>query len=692
MVDVKAGPAGRRGLRRDDVGGDQGPRRAEGRVGHFGRGDALLGDHHRRVSARRRSAHGARRHERGRRRRRPSARRRRRSRRNTSSPTSPTRRWSRSTAVLVKADDGTIDVYSGIAVPDRSTRQAVAGDARPRPGAGAPPHAARRRRLRPPGAGRLALRQRSRGGVQGARRRRVRSSTSGCARTTFAAAIYRPIYVHRLKGAIGADGAISAWEQVIVGQSIIAGTPFEAMMKDGIDPTSVEGASDLPYAIAEPARLAAHHEDRRAGALVALGRPHPHRLHHRDFHRRAAGGGRQGSGRGPARAARREPAPHAACSSGSPRWPIGAARFRRAARAASRCTRASTPMSPRSPRFPTRDGLPRVHKVWCAVDCGVPINPNIIRAQMEGGIGFGLGAVLFGEISLGEGGHVSAVEFPRLPLAPHQRDAGGRGGDHPIDRETPTGVGEPGVPPIGPAVANAWRRLTGQPVRRLPFRRRPRPGASRDPAAVVAGARRWRVLRAALAAVHAPAHRRRQSSAARLRLRGHRRRKRALGRALRGGRKGHPASALRELPSGRRPCRCRAWRCARTSRRCCSRRSRFRHGRHDLQHLPRHGERRRRRARRTTSRAFPAIRTGISRRSRWRGRGSRSAKSASRSRIRRGTAARIIAAIVEHMAEDDLVGWGWDPGEGREPVPGTQEEFGALFHAWAESGAVCPPA
>jgi hypothetical protein len=51
-----------------------------------------------------------------------------------------------------------------------------------------------------------------------------------------------------------------------------------------------------------------------------------------------------------------------------------------------------------------------------------------------------------------------------------------------------------------------------------------------------------------------------------------------------------------------------------------------------------------------------------------------------------------IAELVEHMAEDDLVGWGWDPGEGREPVPGTQEEFGALFHAWAESGAVCPSA
>lgn len=51
-----------------------------------------------------------------------------------------------------------------------------------------------------------------------------------------------------------------------------------------------------------------------------------------------------------------------------------------------------------------------------------------------------------------------------------------------------------------------------------------------------------------------------------------------------------------------------------------------------------------------------------------------------------------VAAIVEHMAEDSLVGWGWSPGAGREPAPGTQEEFGALFHAWADTGAVCPPA
>ena len=57
------------------------------------------------------------------------------------------------------------------------------------------------------------------------------------------------------------------------------------------------------------------------------------------------------------------------------------------------------------------NGMPRVHKVWCAVDCGVAINPNVIRAQMEGGIGYGLGAVLFDEVTLGEGGGIEQSNF-----------------------------------------------------------------------------------------------------------------------------------------------------------------------------------------------------------------------------------------------------------------------------------------
>ncbi len=114
------------------------------------------------------------------------------------------------------------------------------------------------------------------------------------------------------------------------------------------------------------------------------------------------------------------------------------------------------------------NGTPRVHKVWCAVDCGVAVNPNVIKAQMEGGVGFGLGAALFEQVTLGEGGKIMQSNFHdyrslRINEMPEV--------DVSIiaSTEAPTGVGEPGTPPIGPAVANAWRRLTGEPVRRLPI-------------------------------------------------------------------------------------------------------------------------------------------------------------------------------------------------------------------------------
>ena len=115
------------------------------------------------------------------------------------------------------------------------------------------------------------------------------------------------------------------------------------------------------------------------------------------------------------------------------------------------------------------DGLPRVERVVCAVDCGTAINPDVVRAQMEGGIGYGLAAALWSEVTLVQGrvqqrnfddyrplriDDMPAVEVHIVPSG-----------------AAPTGVGEPGVPPIAPAVANAFFHLTGQRVRRLPFAR-----------------------------------------------------------------------------------------------------------------------------------------------------------------------------------------------------------------------------
>jgi isoquinoline 1-oxidoreductase beta subunit len=114
------------------------------------------------------------------------------------------------------------------------------------------------------------------------------------------------------------------------------------------------------------------------------------------------------------------------------------------------------------------EGTPFVHKVWCAVDCGVAINPNVIKAQMEGGIGYGLGAVLFDAVTLGKGGKIvqsnfhdyRSIRINEMPAVAVEVIK---------SMEKPSGVGEPGVPPVGPAVANAWRRLTGSSGQQLPI-------------------------------------------------------------------------------------------------------------------------------------------------------------------------------------------------------------------------------
>jgi isoquinoline 1-oxidoreductase beta subunit len=115
------------------------------------------------------------------------------------------------------------------------------------------------------------------------------------------------------------------------------------------------------------------------------------------------------------------------------------------------------------------DGLPKVERVVVAADCGIAINPDVVKAQLEGGMGYGLSAILYGAIDMEDGRIVQSNfndyrvlrinEMPKVEV-------------HIVpSTEHPTGIGEPGVPPIGPAVANAWAKLTGQRVYDLPVSR-----------------------------------------------------------------------------------------------------------------------------------------------------------------------------------------------------------------------------
>jgi isoquinoline 1-oxidoreductase subunit beta len=116
----------------------------------------------------------------------------------------------------------------------------------------------------------------------------------------------------------------------------------------------------------------------------------------------------------------------------------------------------------------TQDRQIRVHRVVCVVDCGVPVNPNLIRQQMESAIVFGLSAALHGEITIDKGQvqqsnfhDYAPLRFNECPEIQVEIMASG---------DEPSGVGEPGTPPIAPAVANALFALNGQRLRSLPLR------------------------------------------------------------------------------------------------------------------------------------------------------------------------------------------------------------------------------
>jgi len=277
---------------------------------------------------------------------------------------------------------------------------------------------------------------------------------------------YRPAYVHRMKAGVDKDGTIAAWEHHIVGQSIVAGTPFQGMIQDGVDPTSVEGAANLPYALSNmdvglttmevgipvlwwrsvgSTHTAYSTETFLDEVAAAAGRdPLALRLELLKDHPRHAGVlklAAEKAGWGKPVAAGRA---------------LGLAVHESFASYVAQVAEVSIV-----------DGMPRVHRVVCAVDCGIPVNPDIIRAQVEGSIGFGLGATLAENLTLTDGmvdqGNYDTYTPLRIDAMPEVEV-------HIVaSTESPTGIGEPGVPPIGPAVANAVFKLTGSMRRSLPF-------------------------------------------------------------------------------------------------------------------------------------------------------------------------------------------------------------------------------
>ena len=279
---------------------------------------------------------------------------------------------------------------------------------------------------------------------------------------------YRPAYVHALKAGLDKDGNLIAWQSHIVGQSIMGGTAFESMaVQNGIDLTSVEGAANMPYAIPN---LNVGLSTMKTGVPVlwwrAVGSTHTAYAVETFLDEVA-----EAAGKDPVAfrlgLLKDHPRHAAALQLAAEKAGWGTAPAEGRHRGIAVAEAFNTVVAQVVEVSVPTGGSIKVEKVVCAVDCGTAINPDQVVAQMQGGIGFGLSAILAEEITL-TGGVVDQANYDTYtPL---------RIGDMPevevhivASENAPTGAGEPGVPPIGPALANAVYQATRKRVRTLPL-------------------------------------------------------------------------------------------------------------------------------------------------------------------------------------------------------------------------------
>ncbi len=281
-------------------------------------------------------------------------------------------------------------------------------------------------------------------------------------------AYYRPSFVHNIRVGVDGEGKPVAWLHNIAGQSIMAGTPFEA--KTGVDGSSVEGVNDSPYMAAIPDHWVGLHSPRLQLPVLwyrSVGHTHTAMAMEGMIDELA-----HNAGKDPVEYRRMLLKDHprhlaalnlAAEKSG---WgqPLPAGRFRGVAVHESFLSYVAHVVE----LSVDDQGAIKIHKVVSAIDCGLAVNPDGVRAQIESGVNFGISTALYGEITLDKG-VVQQSNFHDYRIA-RMNDTPTTIEVHIVNStEKMGGVGEPGVPPVAPAIANAVFAATGKRMRDLPF-------------------------------------------------------------------------------------------------------------------------------------------------------------------------------------------------------------------------------
>jgi len=281
---------------------------------------------------------------------------------------------------------------------------------------------------------------------------------------------YRPMHLHTAKIGFDAQGKITAWDHVIVGQSILGGTPFEPMLvKDGIDGTAVEGMKE-PYEI--PMRLTVHHPKVNVPVLWwrSVGSTHTAFVMETLVDEIA-------------RTTKQDPVAYRMKLIGNEhsrhkaalQLAVDKSGYGKKALASGRAWGVAVHESFNSvvayvvEASVNKDGTPTLHSVTAGVHCNLVINPQSLEAQVQGAAAMGLSMCLPGAAITLKDGVVEQSNFsdfvvPRITDMPQIAVYSVPSGD------APTGMGEPGLPPLAPAFANAIASLSGKPLRELPFK------------------------------------------------------------------------------------------------------------------------------------------------------------------------------------------------------------------------------